>query len=68
MVQHASNIVDFVAYRSRRSRRALPLEALPSAIMQGMPSFALPVLMPVMVGWLPVWMPGVVIAGQATDE
>lgn len=66
MVQHASNVVDFAAYRSRRG--ALLPQTLPSAILQGVPAFAVPVLLPIMVGWIPMWVVGVAIAKRANNE
>lgn len=68
MSQHAANVVDFAAYRALRDRRLPVAHAIAYDVMQTGPVFALPVMLPVMIGWLPVWMAGVAISGGTADE
>jgi hypothetical protein len=67
MSQQAANVVDFSAYRARRHQYSPPT-VNPYAMMPGGSFFAMPVLLPVMIGWLPVWMASVAVAGGAADE
>lgn len=53
MTQQTANVVDFSAYRERRQARSLAEAS--HGFLQGGWIFAVPVAMPVMVAWLPVW-------------
>lgn len=67
MNQQAVNVVDLAAYRERRNQH---FASGPSAFLPTQPAHFLPfpVMLPVIVGWFPVWMPGVALAGDAVDR
>jgi len=68
MNQQAANVVDLGAYRARRTRYAI---STPSSAFGAAPAghfMAIPVLLPVMIGWLPVWVPGLAVSDDAVDQ
>jgi len=68
MQQQATNVIDFTAYRRRREEeRALPTP-YPFYFVQGPSAFAVPVLMPMMIAWLPIWgMAGTALSSRVAD-
>jgi len=67
MTQQTANVIDFTAYRTRRIQHS-PLPAMiPSDLAQNGLLFAVPVLMPIVIAWLPVWSMAVLSTG-ASDE
>jgi len=67
MTQQAAKAIDFSAYRTRRIQQS-PLPAMiPSDLVQNRLVFAVPVLMPIVIAWLPVWSIAALSTG-ASDE
>jgi len=67
MTQRAENVIDLAAYRTRRVQHSLLPEMIPSDLLQNRLMFAVPVLMPIVVAWLPVWSMAV-LSTSAPDE
>jgi len=67
MTEQAANVIDLATYRTRRVQHS-PLSAMtPSDLIQNRLVFAVPVLMPIVIAWLPVWSMTALSAG-ASDE
>jgi hypothetical protein len=67
MTQRAANIIDFSAYRARRAQHAPFVPMMPHDPRQSGFVFAMPVLMPFVIAWLPMWSMAT-CAGDAADE
>jgi hypothetical protein len=67
MSRQAADIVDFAAYRARCNQDSALAPMIPYDMMLSRPAFAMPVLLPVVIGWLPMWMAGVAIAAGTAD-
>jgi len=67
MTQRAENIIDFAAYRTRRLQHSLLPAMVPSDLLQNRFVFAVPVLMPVVIAWLPIWSIAA-LSTSASDE
>ena len=68
MVSRAPNVIDLASYRERRGHHEAPAQALPFDAMQGGSVFVMPVLLPVMFGWFPVWVVGAFVNCRTADE
>ena len=55
MTQQAANVIDFAAYRARRAQHASLVPMTPYDLAQSGLLFAMPVLMPIVIAWLPIW-------------
>lgn len=55
MTQQASNVIDLKTYRARRGQQSPLSSATSSHLVQSKWVLAVPVLMPVLVAWLPIW-------------
>jgi hypothetical protein len=66
MSEPATNIIDFSAYRAVHARPQSRAATCPNP-MQNTFVFAAPVLMPVLVAWLPVWSMTALLAGTSTE-
>jgi hypothetical protein len=67
VTQEAPNVIDLSAYRPRRGQHSPHAPATPSGFVQDVWVLAVPVLMPVVIAWLPIWSVTAVSAG-ASDE
>jgi hypothetical protein len=55
MTQQAANVIDFAAYRARRAQHWPLVPMFPYDLGQSGLLFAIPVLMPIVIAWLPIW-------------
>ena len=55
MTQQAANVIDFTAYRARRAQRSALAPMVPYDLGQSGLLFAIPILMPIVIAWLPIW-------------
>jgi hypothetical protein len=67
MTQQAANVIDFTAYRAQRTRRSPVVPTIPYNFAQGEFTFAIPVLMPMVIAWLPIWSMAVFSAGTPNE-
>jgi hypothetical protein len=58
MTQQTANVIDFTAYRAQRNRHPPVVPTIPYDLAQGGFTFAIPVLMPMVIAWLPIWSMG----------
>jgi hypothetical protein len=67
MTQQTANIIDFTAYRERHAQQSPRVQMIshdlgPSALL-----FAIPVLMPFVIAWLPIWSMAAFSGGLSDD-
>ena len=55
MSQQAANVIDFAAYRERRAQHLPSVSMSPCDLGPKGLLFAMPVLMPIVIAWLPIW-------------
>ena len=66
MTQQAANVIDFTAYRARRAQHPPLVPMIPYLGQSGL-LFAMPVLMPIVIAWLPIWSMAT-FSGDMSDE
>jgi hypothetical protein len=67
MTQQSQNVIDLNAYRARRGQHSPHLPTTPSNFAQDVWVLAVPVLMPVVIAWLPIWSMAAVPAGTSDE-
>jgi hypothetical protein len=67
MTQQAANVIDFTAYRARRVQHSPLIPMIPYDFGQSGLLFAMPVLMPIVIVWLPIWSMAT-FSGGMSDE
>jgi len=55
MTQQTAKVIDFTAHRARRLDHSRLTAMIPHNFEQSSLVFAVPVLMPVVIAWLPIW-------------
>ena len=67
MTQQAANVIDFAAYRAQRAQHAPLVPMTPYDLAQSGLLFAMPILMPIVIAWLPIWSMAA-FSGGVSDE
>ena len=67
MTQQTANVIDFAAYRARRTRHSLAVPTMPYTPAQAGLTLAMPVLMPMVIAWLPIWSMAAFSAGTPDE-
>jgi hypothetical protein len=67
MTRQAANVIDFTAYRAQRAQRSPLAPMVPYDLGQNGLLFAMPILMPIVIAWLPIWSMAT-ISGGISDE
>jgi hypothetical protein len=67
MTQQAANVIDFTAYRERRAQCSPVVPMIPYDPAQGGLLFAMPVLMPIVIAWLPIWSMAAFSSGRSDE-
>lgn len=67
MNPQAANVIDFLAYRARRLQHSSLTATTHHEFAQNRLVFAVPVLMPIVVAWLPMWSMAAILSGAPNE-